>query len=128
MKTVKDSAPVLVITLYWMAILASSTFGTTSGDFLTNDTPLGAAGGSIFLLFLLAIVTVLNRRGKVSDTIFYWAAIVIIHPIGATIGNYISKPIGLNWGNVWTSVTLVVAFVALFYYGKSQQVEKKEIY
>ena len=41
--------------LYWFAILVSSTFGTTSGDLLSNDTSLGAGGGSILLLVILAI-------------------------------------------------------------------------
>ena len=39
--------------LYWFAILSSSTFGTTSGDFLSNDTSLGADGGTVLLVILL---------------------------------------------------------------------------
>lgn len=35
-------------------------------------------------------------------------------PIGATIGNYISKPEGFNFGNIWTSVVLGFAFVFIF--------------
>lgn len=100
--------------LYWLAIITSSTFGTTSGDLLTNDTPLGAAGGTIFLFIILAIVTYLFTRKIISETAFYWSAIVIIHPIGATFGNYISKPIGLDFGNVWTSVVLVLTFVVVY--------------
>ncbi len=104
--------------LYWLAIIASSTFGTTSGDFLTNDTPLGASGGSIFLIVLLIISVILLRSKIISSTTFYWAAIIIIHPIGATIGNYISKPIGLDLGNVWTSIFLIIIFISLLIYEK----------
>ena len=100
--------------LYWFAILISSTFGTTSGDFLSNDTPLGALGGSLLLLALLAIVVVLVFYTKISKQLCYWLALVLMHPIGATIGNYISKPAGLNFGNVWTSLVLVIIFVFLF--------------
>lgn len=106
--------------LYWLAIITSSTFGTTFGDFLTNDTPLGALWGSIFLIVLLVISIILLMLKKIDSTSFYWAAIVIIHPIGATVGNYISKPIGLNLGNVWTSIFLIIAFVLLFIYDRKK--------
>ena len=100
--------------LYWFAILTSSTFGTTSGDFLSNDTPLGADGGTILLLFLLIISILLLHYKRISNDLFYWLAIIIIHPIGATFGNYISKPTGLNFGNVWTSLVLVTLFIVVF--------------
>jgi uncharacterized membrane-anchored protein len=100
--------------LYWLAILVSSTFGTTSGDLLSNDTPLGAGGGTLLLLIILAVFALLKRFTRVSKEILYWCALVAMHPIGATFGNYISKPAGLNFGNIWTSVGLVVSFVILF--------------
>lgn len=100
--------------LYWLAILMSSTFGTTSGDFLSNDTPLGALGGSLLLLALLLIVALLVFFTKISKELCYWVALVLMHPIGATMGNYISKPAGLNLGNVWTSLVLVITFVLIY--------------
>ncbi len=100
--------------LYWLAILTSSTFGTTSGDFLSNDTSLGAGGGTILLIGILFIIVLLANYTKVSREICYWLALVIIHPIGATIGNYISKPAGLNLGNIWTSIALVSLFILIF--------------
>jgi uncharacterized membrane-anchored protein len=118
MKVVKNENFNLQTSLYWLAIITSSTFGTTSGDFLSNDTSLGAAGGSIFLIIFLIISVLLLRSKLISLTSFYWVAIVIIHPIGATIGNYISKPIGLNLGNVWTSIFLIIAFIFLFNFNK----------
>ena len=110
--------------LYWFAILVSSTFGTTSGDLLSNDTPLGAGGATILLLAILTIFALLNKYTKVSKEILYWFALVVMHPIGATIGNYISKPAGLNFGNIWTSVVLVLVFLLLFIANK-RTTEKK---
>jgi uncharacterized membrane-anchored protein len=101
--------------LYWFAILTSSTFGTTSGDFLSNDTPLGADGGTILLTVLLLLFIALQHFKVISKDFFYWLAIIIIHPIGATFGNYISKPAGLNFGNVWTSVFLILLFLIVFF-------------
>ncbi|MEO8235296.1 MAG: hypothetical protein ABI549_07770 [Flavobacterium sp.] len=110
-----DTNTTLKVTfLYWFAILTSSTFGTTSGDFLSNDTPLGAAGGTILLFILLIFFIILVHFKKISNEVFYWFSIIIIHPIGATFGNYISKPAGLNFGNVWTSVFLIILFLAIY--------------
>ena len=100
--------------LYWFAILTSSTFGTTSGDFLSNDTPLGADGGTILLIALLIVSILLLRFKQISKDLFYWLAIIIIHPIGATFGNYISKPAGLNFGNVYTSIFLIILFSIVY--------------
>lgn len=100
--------------LYWFAILVSSTFGTTSGDFLSNDTSLGAGGGTILLIILLIIIALLNFYSNISKELLYWIALVVMHPIGATIGNYISKPAGLDLGNIWTSVVLILLFLSIF--------------
>lgn len=101
--------------LYWLAILMSSTFGTTAGDFLSNDTPLGAGGGSLLLLGIWAVVFLLDKLNKISFEISYWIILILIHPIGATIGNYISKPAGLDLGNIWTSIFLISLFLFLFF-------------
>lgn len=104
--------------LYWLAILFSSTFGTTSGDFLSNDTSLGAAGGTILLVILLLIFVVLLFLKKISKEVFYWITIILIHPIGATFGNYISKPQGLDLGNVYTSIFLIALFSITYFTNK----------
>lgn len=111
--------------LYWFAILTSSTFGTTSGDFLSNDTLLGADGGTILLIFLLVLSILLLRYKRISKDLFYWLAIIIIHPIGATFGNYISKPAGLNFGNVYTSVILITLFSILYQINQKKKNELK---
>lgn len=100
--------------LYWLCILFSSTFGTTFGDYLSNDTNLGAAGGTMLLILLFGIVGFLSIYKKITTEVSYWLALIIIHPIGATFGNYISKPEGLNFGNIWTSLILISAFILLF--------------
>jgi len=111
--------------LYWFAILTSSTFGTTSGDFLSNDTPLGADGGTILLIALLIVSILLLRFKQISKDLFYWLAIIIIHPIGATFGNYISKPAGLNFGNIYTSIFLIMLFFSIYLvFNKSKELKK----
>lgn len=110
----RDEDSVFSNVFYWLAILLSSTFGTTSGDFITNDTPFGALGGSILLLALIAIVYAALKFRWINQLAAYWFALVLMHPVGATIGNYISKPIGLDLGNVYTNVVLVILFVMIY--------------
>jgi uncharacterized membrane-anchored protein len=100
---------------YWIAILLSSTFGTTSGDLITNDTPLGAFWGSVFLLGLLSVVFMAYKRGRLGFAPAYWLALVLMHPVGATVGNYVSKPIGLNLGNVYTNLAMALMFGAIYF-------------
>ena len=97
--------------LYWTAILCSSTLGTAFGDLLAHNTPLGFDFGTLFLLALLMIVAALDYFLKMSKTLIYWFAIILTHPIGATIGDYMTKPEGLNLGNSNASLILVVVFI-----------------
>jgi uncharacterized membrane-anchored protein len=111
----KLKAPMIVAILYWMAILMSSTFGTTSGDFITNDTPLGALWGSIALMALLTVVWMATKIKKLNPIAAYWIALVLMHPVGATLGNWISKPIGLNLGNINTNLVMIILFLGLYW-------------
>jgi uncharacterized membrane-anchored protein len=113
----KGKNSLFVTVFYWLAILLSSTFGTTSGDFITNDTPFGALGGSLLLLTLIAILYCAYKFKRLNGFTVYWLALILIHPVGATIGNYISKPIGLNLGNIYTNIVLIVAFAIVYLRG-----------
>lgn len=103
--------------LYWIAILTSSTLGTALGDLLAHNTPLGFDGGTLLLLVLLAIVVGLYFLTKISREILYWCAIILTHPVGATMGDYLTKPEGFNLGNINASLVLVVVFLIVIIFG-----------
>lgn len=96
--------------LYWIAILISSTLGTAFGDLLAHNTPLGFDGGTVLLLLLLALIVILYFVTKISRELLYWFGIILTHPIGATMGDYLTKPEGFNLGNVNASLLLLVVF------------------
>jgi uncharacterized membrane-anchored protein len=111
--------------LYWIAILTSSTLGTAFGDLLAHNTPLGFDGGTVLLLVLLAVVVGLYFLTKISKEILYWSAIILTHPIGATMGDYLTKPEGFNLGNIKASLVLVLVFIVVIVAGqltKSRQI------
>ena len=104
--------------LYWFAILTSSTLGTAFGDLLAHDTVLGFGGGTLLLLILLGVVVILVFVTKISRELLYWLAIILTHPIGATMGDYLTKPEGVNLGNIYASLVLVIVFILVIVIGK----------
>lgn len=99
--------------LYWIAILTSSTLGTAVGDLLAHNTPLGFDGGTIVLLALLIMIILLHYLTKLSKIILCWLTIIVTHPIGATIGDYMTKPEGFDLGNLNASLVLIFVFIVV---------------
>lgn len=104
--------------LYWIAILTSSTLGTAFGDLLAHNTPLGFDGGTLLLLGFIAVVIGLYFLTKIPREFLYWSAIILTHPFGATMGDYLTKPEGLNLGNIKASFAVVVVFLIVILTGK----------
>lgn len=98
--------------LYWAAILFSSTLGTALGDFLADDTGLnlGFGGGTAALAGLLALIAALTLFTKISRVFLFWFAIIVTHPIGACMGDYLTKPTALGFGPLQATIGLIVMF------------------
>ena len=102
--------------LYWTAILFSNTLGTSLGDFLADDTHLGFAGGALLISGLLGLVVIAEYLTAVSTTLLFWIAFVLTRPLGATAGDFFSKPVakgGLGYGTVGASLILAAVLLAL---------------
>lgn len=101
---------------YWVTIMFSQTLGTALGDWVadTNETGyLGAAAIFGGLLFLTALLYYLTRFSRV---ILFWAAFILTRPLGATLGDFLDKPIadgGLALSRYTASLGLVVVIVIL---------------
>ncbi|MFN8359840.1 MAG: hypothetical protein U0264_07985 [Candidatus Kapaibacterium sp.] len=95
---------------YWAAILFSNTLGTALGDFLADDSGLGFAGGALLIGGLLVLLVGLYYYAKVSPILLFWLAFVLTRPFGATFGDYLTKPEGLNLGTLWASGILALVF------------------
>lgn len=95
---------------YWIAILFSNTLGTALGDFLADDSGLGFAGGALLIGGILAILLLLKFFTSMSRVLLFWLAFVLTRPLGATLGDFLSKSKeqgGLNLGTVGSSLVLV---------------------
>jgi len=104
--------------LYWITILFSQTLGTALGDWTAGSDRggLGLGYGMGALIFGAALVAVFAawRWTKASPTALFWAAFVLTRPLGATVGDYLDKPIsqgGLEMSRLGASLALA-AFMA----------------
>ena len=96
--------------LYWTAILFSNTLGTSFGDFLADSSGLGFGGSALVILAIMAAIVAIHYRTRVSKTLLFWLAFVLTRPLGATVGDFFTKPVakgGLNLGTFGSSVVLI---------------------
>jgi uncharacterized membrane-anchored protein len=75
---------------YWVTILFSNTLGTALGDWTSEGT--GFAGGVYFFFGLIGVVAVLYFCTKISHTLLFWAAFILTRPLGANMGDFLTKP------------------------------------
>jgi len=77
---------------YWVAITLSQTLGTALGDWMA-DSGLGYEGGALVFGAGLVVVAGLYFRTGLSRVAIFWAAFILTRPLGATIGDFLDKPI-----------------------------------
>jgi uncharacterized membrane-anchored protein len=105
--------------LFWSAILVSNTLGTSMGDFLSDSSGLGYAGGALLVAGLLAVLVALMRVPAVPNVVLFWIAFVLTRPLGATAGDFLTKPTakgGLDLGTAGSSAVLFALLVGLMGY------------
>jgi uncharacterized membrane-anchored protein len=100
---------------YWATITLSQTLGTALGDWMADTSGLGYLGGAAVFLAALAVVVALYYRTDISRVLLFWAAFILTRPLGATVGDFLDKPLdegGLDFSRPLASVILVVFIVA----------------
>jgi uncharacterized membrane-anchored protein len=103
---------------YWVTILVSNTLGTALGDFAADDTGLnlGFEKGALLFAALIGIVAVLHLSKRLPQAVLFWAAYVLTRPLGATLGDTLTKPHaqgGLAFGRIAASALIALAMAAL---------------
>jgi uncharacterized membrane-anchored protein len=100
---------------YWLTILVSNTLGTALGDCVADNTGLGFVGGAMLFAGLLAIIAAAHFFTRIQPAILFWSAYVLSRPLGATLGDTLTKPHeegGMNLSRITSSI--VIAAVMIF--------------
>ena len=105
---------------YWTTITFSQTLGTALGDWMaagpsdpaatTGSLDLGYGGGALVFAAALAICAALYYWTNISRTLLFWAAFILTRPLGATVGDFLDKP--LDHGGLALSRPVATAALA----------------
>lgn len=101
---------------YWATITFSQTLGTALGDWLADTRGFGYERGALVFAAGLAVVVALYFWTGVSRVALFWVAFILTRPLGATIGDFIDKPVadgGLALSRPLASAVLAAIIVAL---------------
>jgi uncharacterized membrane-anchored protein len=99
---------------YWAAITFSQTLGTALGDWLA-DTGLGYEGGALVFAAGLAVLVAAYYWTDISRVFLFWAAFILTRPLGATLGDFIDKPLdqgGLAWSRPLATTVIAAVMIA----------------
>ena len=102
-------------TFYWVTITFSQTLGTALGDWVA-DAGAGYAGGAAVFSAGLALLAALYFLTKTSRVLLFWAAFILTRPLGATVGDFLDKPLakgGLDLSRPVATAVLAVAIILL---------------
>jgi uncharacterized membrane-anchored protein len=111
---------------YWAVVVATTTVGTTTSDYLDRTVGLGYVKSS--LLLLGAVLTVLLvwhfSTGKIEfdhittkqNEAFYWLAILVSNTLGTALGDFTATTAGLGFGRGALLFAGLIALVAAAHY------------
>jgi len=100
---------------YWITITFSQTLGTALGDWVADSGP-GYSGGALIFGAGLAVLAALYFWTRVSHVALFWAAFILTRPLGATVGDFLDKPLesgGLSLSRPLATAALAAAIVIL---------------
>ena len=114
--SVETVATPKVEAFYWAAITFSQTLGTALGDWMADTTGLGYVGGALVFGAGLAVLAALYFLTNASRVFLFWAAFILTRPLGATVGDFLDKPLdhgGLALSRPMASLVMAIAIVLL---------------
>jgi len=100
---------------YWTAITLSQTLGTALGDWIADTGGLGYQGGALVFAAGLAVVGGLYLWTNVSRVLLFRSAFILTRPLGATVGDFLDKPV--SHGGLAFSRPLASLVIAVFILG-----------
>src|SRR5438445_109687 len=92
---------------YWLVVVATTTVGTTTSDYLDRTLGLGYIKSSVMLFCGVLVVLFVWQRvqGRVKfenitsrkDEVFYWLTILVSNTLGTALGDFTASDTGLGF-------------------------------
>ncbi len=101
---------------YCVTITFSQTLGTAVGDWAADTGGLGYAGGAFAFAGVLAVIVLLHFLTRTNRVLLFWSAFILTRPLGATVGDFLDKPVsdgGLDLSRPIASAVLALAILVL---------------
>ncbi len=112
---------------YWLVVVATTTVGTTTSDYIDRTLHLGYVLSSAMLLGLVILILIAwklttgaIRSDHISsrrDEVFYWLTILVSNTLGTALGDFTADDTGLNLGFEKGAIlfAVLIAVVALLH-------------
>jgi len=98
---------------YWLTITFSQTLGTALGDWVADG--IGYEHGTFVFAGALAVIAGGYFFTNVSRVLLFWAAFILTRPLGASVGDFLDKPV--RDGGLALSRPIASAVIAVFIVG-----------
>src|SRR5438045_8178532 len=101
---------------YWVTIMFSQTLGTALGDWVADTSTMGYVGAAAVVVGLLLLTAIIYSLTNCTRLILSWTDFILTSPLGATLGDFLDKPIaqgGLALSRYTATLGLLVVIVAL---------------
>ena len=82
---------------------------------MADTSGLGFGGGALVFGAGLLVLTIAFYRTRLSRVFLFWAAFILTRPLGATVGDFLDKPV--HDGGLALSRPLASAVIAVFILG-----------
>lgn len=104
---------------YWVIILLTFALGTGVGDLISEGFALGYTNSLLLFSSCIAAIAFAHYILKLNSVTSFWLAFILTRPLGASLGDYLTKPIsegGLGFGMTAVNLNFFIIIVGLVIY------------
>src|SRR5882762_3211600 len=100
---------------YWLTVSFTFALGTAAGDLTASQLHFGLVGSIVLFAIIMAVPALGCWRFRLNSIVAFWWAYIVTRPLGASVADWLSKPIkvgGLDYGDgPVAAVLLVIALI-----------------
>jgi len=101
--------------LYWLAVSFTFALATAAGDLTAGQLHFGFVGSIVLFAIVMAVPALGCWRFHFNSVFAFWWAYITTRPLGASVADWVSKPVklgGLSYGDgPVAAVLLVIALI-----------------